>query len=337
VADWGRLDHLPRLRLAHLPTPLEPLERLSRHLGGPRILVKRDDCTGLAFGGNKVRKLEWVLAEAVAVGADTLVTHGAIQSNHARQTAAAAARLGLRCHLVLEARLARHDLAYRTSGNVLVGGLLGATAEIVPVGQADAVVACVADRLGRRCFVVPPGGANAAGSLGYAAGAREILHQAAAQGERVDWLVHVTGSASTHAGLLAGFAAAGHEGRILAVALRHDGEAKRQRALVLAHEAAALADLEPARDADACVTELCVGSGYGVVTPDVLEAISLMARLEGILLDPVYSAKALLCLLRLVAQGQIGCDETVVLLHSGGTPALFAYAGDLHAKACWQT
>lgn len=331
-ADWGRLDQLPRIRLAHLPTPLEPLERLSRHLGGPRLLIKRDDCTGLAFGGNKARKLEWVLAEAVAAGADTLVTHGAIQSNHARQTAAAAAHLGLRCHLVLERRLARDDAAYNTSGNVLASGLLGATVELVPAGEADAAVSRAAGRLGSGCFVVPPGGANAAGSLGYVAGARELLQQAAAQRERVDWVVHVTGSASTHAGLLAGFAAARHGGRIMAVALRHDADAKRRRALALAHEAAALAGLEPARDADACVTEAYVGAGYGVVTPDVQDAIGLMARLEGILLDPVYSAKALLCLLKLVAGGWIGRHETAVLLHTGGTPALFAYAEDLYAR-----
>jgi L-cysteate sulfo-lyase len=323
------LERFPRRRLAHLPTPLEPMPRLSSHLSGPQLWVKRDDCTGLATGGNKARKLEFLVADALASKADLLLTQGAVQSNHVRQTAAAAAHLGLKCHVILEERLAAAPEEYHRSGNVFLDGLFGATVERRPGGtDMDAALAEVAERItaeGRRPYVIPGGGSNAVGALGYAACALELLEQARAQNIRIDHIVHATGSAGTQAGLLAGLAAAGAEIPVHGISVRFDKARQEERVHALA---SATADRLGARavSRDAVVAyDAYVGSGYGHPTKAMVEAVRLAAELEGLLFDPVYSGKAMAGLLDLVARGIFRSGETVVFVHTGGQASLFAY------------
>ncbi len=321
-----------RLPLAHLPTPLEPLERLSRELGGPRLWVKRDDCTGLAGGGNKTRKLEFLLGDALNRGADTVLTAGAVQSNHARQTAAACARLGLRCELFLkEARPGRGE-CYRHSGNVLLNRILGAKVHILP-GEASAEPA-MEERVealrkeGRRPYTIPVGGSNAVGALGYVECARELSAQADGMGLEIDTVVHASASHGTQAGLAVGLAIAGAEARLLGVSV--SGSSRQARANVERLAAATCEHLgSPVRFAQIEVDDRFIGEGYGIPTSEGLAAIRLLARLEGLLLDPVYTGKAMAGIVELVRDGRFGSDENVVFLHTGGWPALFAYQEDL--------
>ena len=307
-----------RVRLAHLPTPLEAMERLTDELGGPRLLVKRDDCTGLALGGNKARKLEHLCAEALAAGCDTLVTGGGPQSNHVRMTTAAANRLGLGCHVALAG-----TAATRPSGNLLLDQVLGAQLHFVgPVDYYEleaaigAVVAHVADQ-GHRPFAIPVGGASVTGVVAYADAVDELYDQLGA--DSVDVIVVADGSGGTHAGLLAGI---NGRARVVGVDVgtRPDLDAVVPR---LAAEAAARTGrLPPPSRAD--IDHDRFGSGYGAVTDTAVEAIELIGRLEGVVLDPVYTGKAMAGLLAAVRDGRIGSDETVVFWHTGGAPALFA-------------
>lgn len=215
-----------RIRLAHLPTPLEPMENLRRALGGgPRLFIKRDDCTGLATGGNKTRKLEFLMAEALSRGADLVITQGAVQSNHVRQTAAAASRLGLDCHVLLEQRVPAQNTDYEATGNVFLDRLLGAVYEFRPCGvDMEAESAALADRLraqGRNPYVIPGGGSNPVGALGYVNCALEITAQTADLGLEAGWLVHATGSTGTQAGLLAGFTGLSNDIKVMGVSVRH--------------------------------------------------------------------------------------------------------------------
>lgn len=317
-----------RLSLAHLPTPLEPLEHLSRELGGPRIWVKRDDCTGLAGGGNKTRKLEFLLGDALNRGADTVLTTGAVQSNHARQTAAACARSGLRCELFLkEARTGRGE-SYRHSGNVLLDRILGAKVNILPGGvSAETTMEERAETLrreGRRPYTIPTGGSNAVGALGYVECACELSAQANAMGLEIDAVVHASASHGTQAGLAVGLAIAGAEAQLLGVGV--SGSADQARTNVERLAAATCEHLgSPLRFAQIEVDDRFVGEGYGIPTPEGSAAIQLLARLEGLLLDPVYTSKAMAGIVELVREGRFGDDEDVVFLHTGGWPALFAY------------
>jgi D-cysteine desulfhydrase family pyridoxal phosphate-dependent enzyme len=310
---------LPRLPLADLPTPLEPLDRLSAHLGGPRIWIKRDDATGLGGGGNKLRKLEFLLAAALEQGADVVLTSGAVQSNHARLTAAACARVGLSCELWLNRRVPERPARYEHSGNVLLDRLLGARVTLV-AGEADPEEAAErrADALrrdGSRPFVIPPGGSNALGARGYVECAGEILAQA--QGE-FDVIVVATGSGGTLAGLAAGLGAAGWPGRLIGVSVSAPAPVIHARVAGLVTE---LTD----QPATFTIDDRFVGSGYGLPTDAGLDAIRLFARTEGVFLDPVYTGKAGAALLAL-APGVIG---DVLFLHTGGFPALFAYEEEL--------
>ncbi len=321
-----------RLRLAHLPTPLEPLERLSRELGGPRIWVKRDDCTGLAGGGNKTRKLEFLLGEALDRSADTVLTTGAVQSNHARQTAAACARLGLGCELFLTEAAPGRGESYRHSGNVLLDRILGAKVRILPGGvSAETAMEERAEALrgeGRRPYVIPVGGSNAVGALGYVECAGELSAQAGGMGLGIDAVVHASASHGTQAGLAVGLAAAGAEARLLGVGV--SGSSRQARANAERVAAATCERLgSPRRFAELEVDDRFVGEGYGVPTPEGLAAIRLLARLEGLLLDPVYTGKAMAGLVAMVREGRFGADENVVFLHTGGWPALFAYKEEL--------
>ncbi len=325
------LARFPRVRLAHLPTPLEPLERLSAALGGPEIWIKRDDCTGLATGGNKTRKLEFLMAEALAEGADMVMTQGATQSNHARQTAAAAARLGMACHLLLEDRTGYRHADYRENGNVLLDRLFGATIEERPGGadmNAEMEAVAGARRAGgMRVYTIPGGGSNTTGALGYVNCALELLAQVNDAGLRVDRIVHATGSAGTQAGLVAGLRALSAGIPVLGIGVRAPREVQEANVFRLAEATAEKIGAAGAvRREDVVANCDYVGPGYGLPAESTLEAIDLFARTEGILLDPVYSAKGAAGLIDLVRRGEIGRGERVVFLHTGGAAGLAGYA-----------
>jgi L-cysteate sulfo-lyase len=328
-----KLARFPRLRITHSPTPLEPMKRLSQALGGPNLWIKRDDCTGLATGGNKTRKLEYLMADALAKGADTVITQGATQSNHARQAAAIAARLGLPCHLLLEDRTGyRHD-DYRRSGNVFLDRLFGAQLSEVPAGtDMHAAMAALADRLraeGRKPYVIPGGGSNPIGALGYVTCALELIEQANSAGLAIDRLVTATGSTGTQAGLVAGLEGARAGIPVLGISVRAPKAAQEEKVFRLAGQTAELLGATGAVGREAVVANSdYVGAGYGVPTPGMIEAVTLLARTEGILLDPVYSGKAMDGLIDLIRKGELRKGENVVFLHTGGAVGLYGY---LHA------
>ncbi len=323
------LARFPRLGLAHLPTPLEPLRRLSAHLGGPRLWVKREDCTGVGLGGNKLRKLDYVLHEAIAAGADTLVSGGVVQSNSQRQVAAAAAKLGLACHLaVYHGRLSPPSADYDKTGNALLNRLFGAELHDVPWnGDRNGAIRTLAERLradGRKPFVVPYGVSNAMGAVGYASTALEIAQQSAAAGIQPAAIVHCTGSAGTQAGLAVGAAACLPRTRVVGIDI--DAEAERVKADVLAYARSAAALLGHAfDDANVEVVAGHAGPAYGVPHQATVEAIRLGAALEALVLDPVYSGKGLAGLIALIRNGRWTRDQDIVFIHTGGAPALFAY------------
>ncbi|RJQ77614.1 D-cysteine desulfhydrase family protein [Pseudonocardiaceae bacterium YIM PH 21723] len=327
------LSTFDRASLGTWPTPLEHCGRLSEALGGPRILLKRDDVNGLGLGGNKLRKLEFLLGAALAEGADTVVTFGGLQTNHGRQTAAACARLGLRCELVLTAAVPLSGEAYERSGNVALDRLYGAQLHFCADEQeAETTHLAILERAaqeGRKVTTVPMGGSNAVGALGYVAAALELHEQAA----DIDRIVCPTGSVGTVAGLIVGAAALGWPVRVDAVAISEDAAAKQAKIEQLVAETAGLLGLPVPSLDHVRVTDRAVGDGYGLPTPQTWEAIRLFARTEGVLLDPVYTGKAAAGLIAAVAAGEIPADETVVFLHSGGTPALFGYTPDLIVEA----
>lgn len=321
------LSRLPRTRMCHLPTALEPLPALSRHLGGPDIWVKRDDCTGLGQGGNKSRKLEFLVADAQAKGADTLITAGGIQSNHCRQTAAAA-RNGMACELVLSRRVPWNHPDYERNGNVLLDRLAGATSHIVagdadPLVEMERVAEAVRSR-GGSPYVMPPGGSTPVGTLGYIGCAQELTAQMDAMDLQFDALVHATGSGATQGGLLAGLHGTRTELPVIGIAVLYgdiagkvQGLADRSLALLGAGDAVPAERVE--------VLDAYVGEAYGLPTPGMVEAVQLCARLEGLFLDPVYTGKAMAGLIDLVRQGRFAKGQTVLFLHTGGVPALFTY------------
>ena len=314
------MNSIPRLRFAHLPTPIEELPRLSSTLGGPRLLVKRDDQTGLALGGNKTRKLEFLVAEAQEQGARTLISAGAIQSNHCRQTAAAAARFGFECILVLTG-----DLPARPSGNLTLDYLLGA--RIVNVADRkdrDRILQETFDRAaaeGKKPYLVPYGGSSPTGALGYAFAVEEVMKQ----GIEADWFVFGTSSGGTHAGLMLGQRVFGFKGKILGISIDESVEWLQENVSALATKAGekmgeriGFAPADVAANADYC------RAGYGVLTEAEREAVRLFARTEGLLLDPVYTGRAAAGLIDLIRKGFFKKDETVLFWNTGGQTALFA-------------
>jgi D-cysteine desulfhydrase family pyridoxal phosphate-dependent enzyme len=315
---------LPRLTFAHLPTPVEPLPRLSSVLGGPQLWIKRDDQTGLAFGGNKARKLEFLLAEAQAHGARTLITRGAVQSNHCRQTAAAAAQNGLSCILVLAGNPPEH-----ATGNLLLDMLLGA--EIVWAGDRDAgqLLQKTFDDAwsdGRRPYLVPYGGSSPTGAAAYAEALRELM----AQDVPIDRIVFATSSGGTQAGLVAGARIHGFNARIQGISVDTPSQQLCESVAALANEVGSLLGnpLElTASDID--VHDGYLGEGYAVIGDLERNAIELFARNEGILLDPVYTGRAAGGMIDMIEKGEINADERVLFWHTGGTPALFAFADRL--------
>ena len=326
------LARFARIRLAHLPTPLEPLPRLSEALGLD-LWIKRDDCTGLAGGGNKTRKLEFLLGAAFEQEADTLVTQGAVQSNHVRQTAAAAAAHGLACEIILEERTGSKASDYVGNGNVLLDRLFGATIRTVPGGtdmaaELEKTAAEVRAR-GGKPYVIPGGGSNPVGALGYVDCAREIVVQADEMDLEVHRIVTATGSAGTHAGLVAGLAVMGADVPVLGIGVRAPRDRQEANVFKLAEETAALLG-QPGRVTREMVVADCdyVGEGYGLIDQGVIDALTLAARLDGIVLDPVYSGKAMKGLIALARAGQFK-GETVVFLHTGGAQGLFGYQSEI--------
>jgi L-cysteate sulfo-lyase len=323
-----------RVRLATLPTPLTETRRLREALGGerrcPRILVKRDDLTGLAFGGNKARKLEFLLADAMRAGATTLITAGAVQSNHARLTAAAARTAGMRCLLVLDS----NDASPPKQGNYLLDLLLDAEVRVVQTGtDMDAAIEAVAAELrdaGDRPYVIPVGGSNAIGAIGYVVASIELVEQCDQFGVKPDRLFYANGSRGTQAGLVLGAKVTNAPYRVTGIAVSGGEEWKRKKALRIANEAAELLGVaERVKDGDFENDNGFIGEGYGILTDGCVEAISLLARTEAIFLDPVYTGKAMAGLIAHIRAGAVAPNETVIFLHTGGSPALFARAGEL--------
>ncbi|MFC2023590.1 D-cysteine desulfhydrase family protein [Chloroflexota bacterium] len=319
-----------RIRLAQLPTPLQPMERLSHVLGGPSIWIKRDDATGLATGGNKTRKLELLLANALVQDADVVLTVGAAQSNHCRQTAAAAAVAGLDCVLVLRGSAPPKD---SWTGNLLLDDLLGASVLWADTQDPLAALelAARAQRAeGRTPYVIPYGGSNATGAAAYALAFEEFSEQAFTLGKSFDRIVFASSSGGTQAGLVVGAKACGYEGQVLGISVDKTGGHLRQEVEALVAPTADVLGLSLSiGSGEIAIDDSYVGGGYGMLTDAEREAIRLVARTEGILLDPVYTGKAMAGLLDLARRGAFGSDETVVFWHTGGTPALFAYASGL--------
>ena len=328
------MKDLPRYPLAQLPTPITDAVRLREALGGPskcpRILIKRDDLTGLGLGGNKARKLEYLIADALAKGAHTVITTGAVQSNHARMTAAAACIAGLRCVLVLTSRHAVPPI----EGNLLLDRLFGAEVRFVPaedpmlaVGRDEEVVADVAREetaAGRIPYVIPVGGSSPVGALGYVSGTDELVRQLQAMGASPSRLYFGSGSRGTQAGLTLGAKLSRASYALWGVAVSAGEAQKVVRAMNAANEAATLLDV-PIRveRSDLFTDQGFIGEGYGIPTPLALESIDLLARTEAILLDPVYTSKGFSALMAHVRTGDIPPTDTVVFLHTGGMPALF--------------
>jgi len=324
-----KLACFPRLGLADLPTPLEPLKRLSAFLDGPRLWVKREDASGLGFGGNKLRKLDYVLHEAIASGADTIVSGGVVQSNSQRQVAAVAAKLGLDCHLaVYHGRLEPPTSEYTTSGNAFLNRLFGAQLHDVPwTGDRNAAIRNLVHQLegvGRKPFFVPYGVSNELGAVAYATTIVEIAAQVAERDFEPSGIVHGTGSAGTQAGLVVGAAVVMPQARVVGIDI--DAEPERVRTDVIKYARLAAARLNvPFDEATVEVVAGHAGPAYGVPHQATIEAIRLAGRLEGLALDPVYSGKGLAGLIALIRDGRWQKGDDIIFIHTGGSPALFAY------------
>jgi L-cysteate sulfo-lyase len=332
-----KLSEFPSVPLCHQPTPLEFMPRMSESLGGPRLWIKRDDCTGLATGGNKTRKLEFLIADAIEKGADMVVTQGAVQSNHVRQTAAAACKFGLDCHALLERRVPDRADDYETTGNVLFDQMFGTSLEFRPAGlDMNAEAMAVTEKLaaaGRKPYFIPGGGSNEIGALGYVSCAYELLDQIKANNLDVGWIVLATGSAGTHAGMLAGLHAAGSTIPVMGISVRQPEEKQIAAVHKLAVLTAAQLTDTPLGVEKVIVDDGYVGAGYGQPTKGTLDAINLIARREGLLFDPVYSGKGLAGMIGLAGQNFFESDKDVIFLHTGGAAALFAYGNQLAENA----
>ncbi len=319
---------LPRIPLAHLPTPLEEMPRLSAALGGPRIFMKRDDQTGLATGGNKTRKLEFTVGQALRDGVDTLVTMGGIQSNHCRQTAAAAARNDLRCIVVLQG-----ERPTQWTGNLLLDRVLGAEVIFSDKGCREQIAEEMSRReaaAGRRALIVPVGASNAVGAMGFVAAMEELHSQLELRGIAADRVVFASSSFGTQAGLCLGAKAMGFRGRLEAVAIDSNIRDLREGVAALSMQAARLLGLDITISPDEILAhDDYLGGGYAVMGEIEREAIRLVARTEGVLLDPVYTGRAMAGLIDLIRRGSIAKDETVVFWHTGGSAALHAYGSQL--------
>jgi D-cysteine desulfhydrase family pyridoxal phosphate-dependent enzyme len=327
------LDRIERVSLAHLPTPLEAAPRLGAAFGLTRLWVKRDDATGLALGGNKARKLEYLMADALREGADTVLTCGGVQSNHARMTAAAATRLGMRAVLFLD-----DEEPPERQGNLLLDALLSAEVRFTPsdslhglYGRMERAAAELRAQ-GFRPYFIPVGGSTPLGCLGYVRAVRELAEQALERGIGVRTMVAATGSTGTLAGLVLGARLFLPAARVIGISVSSPAERCRAKAARIASEAAALIEAGISFvPEEIAVMDQFIGEGYGVPTPEGQGALAIAARTEGLLMDPVYTGKALAGLRALALSHDIGRDEEVVFWHTGGAPALFAFAPSLNA------
>ena len=321
------LQSTPRTILGHWPTPFELLPRLTSELGGPRIWVKRDDCTGLATGGNKTRKLEYLIGEAQQQKKEAVVTFGAVQSNHARQTAAACAKVGLPCFLILSDQVTSNDDRYKTGGNVLLDHILGAKTHMVPANDPDAIRGILAELKARfDLYVIPGGGSNATGALGYAQSVVELCSQVKEQDLGRTALIHASSSAGTQAGLLWGIHESEWQADVYGINVYHDDPETLTKTIT-----SLLSDLDErfatnsAESVSIHVNHAYRGDGYGQTNPETIEAIQMLARLEGLLFDPVYSGKAVNALIDQISVGAFAAYEDVIMVHTGGMPALNVY------------
>ena len=331
VKPSNLIENMPRIRLANLPTPIIEMPRLSRELGGPRIYVKRDDLTSLVFGGNKARKLEFLIADAMNQGCDTVITAGRSQSNHACMTAAAALQSGI--HPVL---LLFDDHPAMDVGNLLIDRLLGAECRFFlesEYGNVQMMIEKVADELrseGKNPYLIPIGGASPIGCLGYILGAREIKEQLNTMGISLDAIIHASSTGGTLAGLEIGKRLSQLDAPIITMSVYRSAEELAKRVVHEAEETIDFLNLKLSlRPSDLSIYDQYIGPGYGMVTQEVVETMQLFARTEGILLDPVYSAKAAWGLVDLIAQGIFKSNQTVLFIHTGGIPGLFAKSPEL--------
>jgi len=326
-----QLGDLPRVKLAHLPTPLEFAPRLTEYLRGPKIWIKRDDLTGLAIGGNKARKLEFLLGQARSQGCDVVITVGAVQSNHARMTAAAARKLGLEAIVVLNG-----DPPKERQGNLLLDHIFGAEVRVIQTDEEYVLMGIVEDmarqlrRDGRKPYVIPRGGSNAFGAAAYMEAALELLSQASAMSLRIDAIVHTSTSGGTQSGLYTGTKLTQSGVQVVGISAGPPREIVVKRVVGIVTELSEMLRLEwrPHPD-DVIVYDDYVGERYGIPTKECLDAIRVVARTEGILLDPVYTGKGMAGMMGLIAKERFRSDQNVVFWHTGGQPALFAHASAL--------
>jgi len=340
-AAFGRLGSLPRVQLFAGDTTIESMPNLSRHCGGANLLVKRDDCNGLAFGGNKVRQLEFYIGAAVAERADTILITGAVQSNFTRIAAAAARKMGMDCHIQQEERVLTTDPNYRSSGNAFIARILGATLHSYPDGEdetgADRQLEQIATELqaaGRRPYVIHLGPDHPPlGALGYVAAAHELLRQIAERDVTVNEIFLGSGSGATQAGLLFGLRALGSEIPVTGVCVRRNAELQKERIVNTCEGISGLLDLEfNVCTDDIVLDDNFLAAGYGLQNKETIEAINLGARQEGMLVDPVYTAKVLAAT---VHRSKLADEKSTYLFwHTGGTPALFAYPRALEELLC---
>ena len=328
------LARFPRRLYTEGPTPIEKVSRFSEGLGPYNVYIKRDDLLGLTAGGNKTRKLEFLVAEALSQGADTLITCGAVQSNHCRLTLSAAVKEGLKCRLVLEERVAG-SYDPEASGNHFLFRLLGVEEiKVVPSGS-DLMkeMKSMADELaaeGRKASIIPVGGSTPVGATGYAACAEEILRQTFEMGLQIDRVVCASGSAGTHAGLVTGFYGNNSDISVIGINVSRGKDAQEELVYDLVRRTADHVGIRSSipRETVLCFDEY-VGPGYSLPTPEMAEAVRLLARTEGILLDPVYTGKAMAGLIDLAQKGYFEKDENILFIHTGGSPALYVYIRDV--------
>ena len=327
------LSDFSQVKLCHSPTPLEPLKRLSEFLGGPEIWIKRDDCTGLASGGNKTRKLEFLVGEAIEQGADTLVTQGAVQSNHARQTAAAAAKFGLKCHILLERRVQDTKVSYEQTGNVLLNKLFGASIEYresgIDMNSEGENVCGELKNKGHKPYFIPGGGSNPVGALGYVKCALELTEQINNLSLSFETLIHATGSTGTQAGLVAGLEGLNSKLPVLGISVRQQENKQVDAVWKLVKKTVDKLNIPEISREKILVDDRYVGEGYGVPNEGTLEAINLLAQKESILLDPVYSGKGMAGLISMIRKGIFKKGQKILFLHTGGSVALFAYEKEI--------
>jgi len=329
----AKINKLPRVKLVNLPTPLEEMPHLTKILNGPRLWIKRDDCTGLAFGGNKERKTEFVMADALSKKADVVITTGAIQSNHVRATAAAARKLSLTAVLIL-----RGEKPETYDGNLLLDYLLGADLRFVSADwrEIDPILKETARKLkeeGRVPYIIPSGASYSVGAVAYVNATLELLTQAQDMDVKIDYVVHATGSGGTQAGFILAKKILKSRIGVLGICVEPDGDWLIKKTVDIAKEAAKLLDIKvTVEPKDVTLIEDYAGE-YGVLTPEALNAIKLLAQTEGILLDPVYTGKAMAGLINMIKRSRFRKDDNVVFIHTGGTPALFAYKNELKATS----